>query len=411
MISSHANLCGQLVGIGTIDRNKNIDFKWLDKPIKNMIVKQGLNNMLMFDGSTTSTLAVSNGSYGIYNYNTIVEPWGMEYCRPGTGQTANDFATTTDLEAPISSIQHYKTVALNWPYRGVQRDTWNVGHYRVRITHVSPALSGSEHVRELGYYFKRSNNTYVMAARVVLPQTFVLMPGMQLVTTYELNVYFPSGNIDDPRIKTSMGVFDANGGNLDAKIFQEIGEFRNSVNLGSSNTYKFNFPGLSPSNNIYNSFSGVSNLLRTLNEVPLRFAPWMRPGDDNETRRAINVWYSESPINPDIADIATKPNYSYDLGASRPSVVVSTYELDTFYRDHYITLPHLWPNMTYGTDYKDIYYLNYQNVAVHFGHYDDNTHDFVPTPWRKQGNKGFFMRYRTSFSTSDSIAWQQNQSP
>lgn len=406
MICSNSSLGGQLIGIGTIDCNNNMNYKWLDEPIKNMIVKQGLNNMLMFDGSTTSTKAVSNSS-GYSTYNAIIEPWGMEYCLVGSGQTPNDFATTVDLEAPISSISHYNTAVLNWPYRGVYRDTSNPGHYKIRITHESPILSDSEYIREIGYYFKLSNNSYILSSRIVLPQSFLIISGMKLITTYELNVYFPNGVSNDPRIKTSMGLYDPNGTNLDAKIFQEIGEFANNVSLEPYNTYRFNFPGLSQTDNIYNSFGNTSISLRTENTVPLRFAPWMRPGNDNNTKKAINVWYSESIINPEIGNIQTKPNYSFDLSASKPTVSIATYEIDSFYRDHYITLPHLWPNMTNETEYKDIYYLNYQNVAIHFGIYNSVQGNFTPTPWRKHGNLSYYIKYRTSFSTNDSIAWQQ----
>lgn len=107
-------LSGYLVGIGKRRADGSEDFQSI-KPVKNMIVKQGLNNWLRYNNSNSALLHTSS-------MQTIFQ-WpisNIEYCLYGLGNAANDFATTTELaslpnQTPYNSKKDRLAILWNRP--------------------------------------------------------------------------------------------------------------------------------------------------------------------------------------------------------------------------------------------------------------------------------------------------------
>ena len=374
-------LSGYLVGIGKRRADGSEDFQFI-KPVKNMIVKQGLNNWLRYNGG--NNLLPPN----LTPQTSEAFTWptkNINYCLFGLSNAANDFATTTEL-AQLPNIGPYNTKKTSWPYCGT-RLLDNNGKFLIRVSHVSPAVTNDYPVKEIGYYTNFTNNSKHLFSRVVLPFTYSLNAGEQLITTYELVINFPYSYSVTPAMQTTLK--DANGVNLEAvaKMCMGIQNF-NGANFPYINEYgefmiDFQYDGVAMLAPI---FTNVSTQRTSLNYM------------DSARDFPANGYYDSNGSGG--------TNLKYDESASRAVPNVANYTLDSFQRDIVVSCHTFWPKMTSADQYTDIYYLNFLGFALKFGHTIDGV--FTPTPWRKYANHTARFVYRQAIATAESIAWQQN---
>lgn len=371
------SMSGYLVGIGKIRPDGSETYN-LIKPVKNMIVKQGLNNWLRIDGNNNLTARADiTATYNQYRYHPMRN---IEYCAYGSSNAANVFESTTDLSNAI--VSPYSTKKTNWPYCGSTR--FESTKYRVRISHESAAAATNQNVKEIGYYLRLSNNTFEMFSRVVLPFTYQLNAGEKLVTTYELILEFPYSHSIATIANT--GLHDANELILEAQGKETIGM--------DSNVYNnyFTFPAVATTG-AFTIYDGAAVLLS--------------PAFYNAYDSINNVFYALNNKDfPNNYGFDTLGPLARDNGASKPLVMATSYVYDSFQRDQVVTLPTFWPEQTDADGYKDIYYLNFNCFAMRFGHTVDGV--FTPTPWRKYAQKIASFVYRQVVATADSIAWQNS---
>lgn len=374
------SMSGYLVGIGKIRPDGSETYNLIE-PVKNMIVKQGLNNWLRIDGNNSLTArADQTATYNQYRYHPM---YNIEYCAYGSSNAANVFENTTDLSNAL--VTPYNTKKTSWPYCGSSQ--FESTKYRVRISHESAAAATNQNVKEIGYYLRLPNNTFEMFSRVVLPFTYQLNAGEKLVTTYEIILEFPYSH--SVATIASTGLHDQNELLLEAQGKETIG-------MGSiiSNN-DFTFPGVA-TNGVFN-MSWIA-----------QSALFLSPAFYNCSGNINQVFYSLNSINfpANYEGDVIGSRLARDNGASKPLVMATAYVYDSFQRDQVITLPTFWPEQTDADGYKDIYYLNFNCFAMRFGHTVDGV--FTPTPWRKYAQKIASFVYRQVVATEDSIAWQNN---
>lgn len=378
-------LSGYLVGIGKIHPDGSQDYQNI-KPIKNMIVKQGLNNWLRYDGNDSLLAPAILQTSNVWTWPAK----HIDYCLFGLSNAANDFATTTEL-SQLPNINPYNTKKTSWPYCGT-RPFDNNGKYLVRISHVSPAVTNNYPVKEIGYYTRLSGGTFKLFSRVVLPFTYQLDVGDQLITTYELVINFPYSYSETPIIQTTLK--DANGVTLEGIAKTTIGH-----NNGQS---EYNFPHITDGGQYQISFDVNSGAYKAIAMI----APIFTSASIDHTSLNYFDAVRNFPANgtPDTNDSA---GIKCDESASRAVPTVSDYVLDTFSRNIIIDCPTFWPKMTDQTQYTDIYYLNFLCFAVKFGHTVDGV--FTPAAWRKYANHTARFVYKQTVATQESIDWLANQ--
>lgn len=373
-------LSGYLVGIGKRRADGSEDFQFI-KPVKNMIVKQGLNNWLRYNGGNTLLAPAAQYASEIWKWPAK----NIDYCLFGLSNAANDFETTTEL-AQLPNINPYSTKKTSWPYCG-SRPFDNNGKFIIRISHISPAVTNDYAVKEIGYYTRFTDNTNHLFSRVALPFTYNLYAGEQLITTYELVINFPYSYSVSPAIQTTLK--DANGVDLEAV---------SKLAIGVRSRILLTFPYIKEDGSYYTSWDAFNAAGNTCCMVAPIFTSVTSP--------RTSLWYSSS-IKDFPANEQADSALASDESASRPIPVVSNYTLDSFQRDIVVSCPTFWPNMTSADQYTDIYYLNFLGFALKFGHTVDGV--FTPTPWRKYANHTARFVYRQAIATAESIAWLQNQ--
>lgn len=380
MMKMNSMLSGYVVGLGKVRADGSTEYRLLEKPIKNTIVKQGLNKWFTHNGNNSSIVSGADGDSKILPTANIR---GMTF---GDGGSATDFATTTDLTTKAQPV--YETLYnYNWPYQGTAKNTSDPDAIKYRWTTVSAAASSPvSDVKEIGIY-KKENGNYYLFARVVLPSTFKLYSGEKLICTYELNVSYPYRNFYYQTLQTELE--DANGHNLQIRYTQEV---------------YFN------SNNDVNTIAGVRRGQNNLepssySNCPMAWGAYCRLADDGTGYYGSKdtVFYKESAVPDPNLNGAFPTNYSLDTGPSHPIVMIQNYVPDTFERVIKVSLPHLWPNMTETTDYRDIWYMNFRTLAIRFGYEEGGV--WVPSAWRKTGNMNMLFSVTNSFKTQDAIDW------
>lgn len=376
LINNQNYLHGRLVGIGKIRKDSSREFRFLEKPINNMILRCGLNEFMTYNGSNSAT------SYPDF---AIKEPWSIiEYCGFGTGNQSNDFANTVALEHPV--ITPYSTRELRvWPFVGIfcgnngQDDS-----YKIRISHLSPSVAESVSVREIGY-FKSYNSNYYLFSRIVLPSVFYLDAGDKLITTYELVV----SNARTPLDVENCGLHDSNDVELGCQVSERI-TYRESscfVNFPTisgwgAGTFAYGLPYLHAPHSFY-SFSGIGSINTAQNYFTLRYT---KSSFDFPTTNSATF----SLRNVNASDRCTNQS--------------TVYTPDSFKRDIIVNVPAYWPEMSNNTDHRDIYAINWGALYVRFGHFDANM-NFTPAPWRKLASRTAKFVFRQSIATVDSLSW------
>ena len=382
LINNQNYLHGRLVGIGKIRKDGSREFRFLEKPINNMILRCGLNEFMTYNGSNSATSSPSFGTK---------EPWSIiEYCGYGTSGAVNDFANTNTLASP--AITPYSTrEQRNWPFVGLRcGNNGQDDSFKIRISHLSPSASENISVREIGY-FKSYNSNYHLFSRIVLPSAFQLEVGDSLITTYELVVF----NNRTPFNMINCGLHDANNIELGCQLSQRItySEQGSYVNRPENNTTGWGSGTYS---------SGLPYL-----HAPHSFYAYHNGGSASSAQQYFTLRYTKSSFNFPTTGQVT---FSYrNLDSSDRCTNQSTnYTPDSFKRDIIVNVPAYWPEMSNNTDYRDIYAINWGTLFVRFGHFDANM-DFTPAPWRKLASRTAKFVFRQSIATQDSIAWQQNQ--
>lgn len=376
LISNQNYLHGRLVGIGKIRKDGSREFRFLEKPINNMILRCGLNEFMTYNGSNSASVLPSSND---------MNPWKViEYCGFGTGGDANDFELTNDLQS-IAGSPYNTREDRAWPFNGLGTMAVTDNFYKIRVTHKSPAATDSMAVREIGYY-KNYNSINHLFSRIVLPSVYQLDVGDQLITTYELVVSF---DFTVTNLKNS-GLHDSNDDELDYQSAQRIID---------GTTY---LRGWYPSNTGFTQ--NTSYPLK-----PFAFSPFTYwdmgeySGSDDDKRNRFALKYTKSSFNfPN----GSFPNFLSRIrpNADRPTCSLNVYTPDSFKRDIVVNVPAYWPEMTVATDYRDIYAINWGTLYIRFGHFDANM-DFTPAPWRKLASRTAKFVFRQSIATVDSLSW------
>lgn len=376
LVNKQNYLHGRLVGIGKIRKNGSREFRFLEKPINNMILRCGLNEFMTYNGSNSAT--VLPNSSGMNTWNVI------EYCGFGTGGDANDFATTNNLQSIVGNPYNTR-FERGWPFNGFGTMSVTDNFYKIRITHLSPAVTEAVSCREIGY-FKSYASNYHLFSRIVLPSVFYLEAGEKLITTYELVVSFNSTitNLEN------SGLHDSNDDELDYQLAQRIIESPTSLR------------GWYPTSNGFDQSDYV-------NGKPFAFSPFTYwnmgtySGGVNYRINRFTLNYTKSSFNFPNGSFPTFLSRNY-LDTDRPTCSRNDYTPDSFKRDIVINVPAYWPEMTTTTDYRDIYAILFGTLYIRFGHFDANM-DFTPAPWRKLASRTAKFVFRQSIATVDSLSW------
>lgn len=373
------HLHGQITGIGKVTPDGQTYYRELERPIKNTIVKAGLNEFMTHDG-TLNTL---------YSGNSPEEPLNcFEYAGYGTSSSPTDFATTIGLvalEGTPSNTHYPNNTSSAWPFRGTTRgEAYPVVKFR-QTYYMDASVNGCT-VREIGLY-KYYSGGFHMFARVVLPFSYVLNAGERLIATYELVIDF------DGAIKTTVNVngfkdYQGNALDIQTKSIIECG------NPGSTNGCYIDFNG---------SFQQSSSSYANKTFI---YGPQI--GTNNRTDR--NLIYLDSGFSFP-SDWSNVSYFKYDNSASKPIVTIDNYVQDSFKRQHHVYCPQFWPSMTLESEFKDIAAIAYGFCCVRFCKYDSESGTYPGRVWRKYANKSAYLTFEHKVSTADSIAWEQNQSP
>ncbi len=395
MITNSTKLGGKLVGLGKVRKNGEMEFNWLEKPIKNRIVNSGLNYLLSYpDNNSWFSNPTSTGSSTL-GWRT--QPYSsMSYlCGPlwnssiGTDATPTSF-TDTALKAEVGG----KSISVlpKGGYTGSQM--LDFGVLNMRVTHNHNAVSQTTSVREIGWFggtggaYNTASTNPVMFSRVVLDQPVVLQEGEQLVATYQLDETWA---YRDETPITFFGLTDAEGNPLKAvcRINRNFTTRSDSSGAPSFNISGANFP--------YIDYSGSgSDGSRGYN------CYWTYTMLTNSNSNTGPLFYSTSP------DKTFPAKFSADSGLTRIGTsgfsLTSTYtqaESTNKYRDIVFTLGEYSPDMSSQPEaYKDIHYLHCLGTAYRFGYYDENE-TWVPQALRKYANQVLTLTFRERFITDD----------
>ena len=385
LINNQNYLHGRLVGIGKIRKDGSREFRFLEKPINNMILRCGLNEFMTYNGSNSATLQPTYDAEtgGVFDV--------VRYCGFGTGNQSNNFADTNSLQIP--SINPYSTrEARDWPFNGLFcGNNGTDDSYKIRLSHKSQAVTESIAVREIGY-FKNYNSANHLFSRIVLPSPFQLDAGDQLITTYELVVSFARTPINI----TNCGLHDSSDNELGCQIAERYISSATSGYL------------IYPYNNTYGYTTALGVSGRVYLHAPFEFYNFSQ--DHNTTAQGrFTLRYTKNSFDFPNTSIPQFSWRSYSDGDKCTNQSVNNVT-DSFHRDIVVNAPAYWPEMTNITNHMDIYAINWGALYVRFGHFDANM-DFTPAPWRKLASRTAKFVFRQSIATQDSIEWQQSQQP
>lgn len=409
MLNQKYSLEGFLVGIGKVRKDGSVEYRELEKPIHNQIVRTGLN--LMLDDFSSYYYGQSNWLHAstkslwcwYYSNDTTGNPGNvgpLTFCSFGTDSTATNVETQTNLNA---LVERYFTKYLpavsgnNWPYWGTTEFT--PGTMSMRVSHKSSAVSSTTNVNEIGYWGAKKANatwssgvTYRLFSRIVLPTAYTLEAGESLITTYQLNCSFgdyqtTSGNF--------FGLLDSEGNPLkyqSRRVMYHNGFYWgiphiSTIGLGVCCNNNTTWPTPGSWIQMPIGFTGTpaifhleaSNWVQTVNRIGYSL-----------TDKEIPAW---GTAESGLTDRTISGAADRDIGSTKDFVA------GTNYREGNIVLPNFWPLMSNPTDYVDIHYLNIAGVAYRFGY--DNGGTWVPQAWRKYGNQTVNMTFRTTLSTPD----------
>lgn len=419
---------GEIVGIGKIRADGSEDFKWLKDPIHNQITTKGIDNLLMWNGSSDlpssnidkeiSSLYLPCGNIPT-NYlsrtstrDTSVTRTGvLYYSAYGDGTGNIDPDTAIELINRISDIT--STFREGYYFNGSNCVSVEGNHQlQFRVTHTYPVVSEHQNVNEIGFYHKvEPNGEYTLFSRVQLDNTYELNPGESLIITYQLNVKYPNY---PKHIDNFFGLKDVDGNTLQANettcikvndnfdwtfslyrnTYYRTGEYnaRNSPVLPMVLPY---YPLGMPRYGLYETYDMA---MYGGDDGFIQYG-W-RPvwGLKNETQlRCIMI--KNDVNNLDMIKIKGPVFSNINYQESVITTQILPYTTGSKYRDYTLVLPTSYPYLNSGEEYIDFNILIFNGVAYRFG-YDDNG-TWVPQKLRKYGDQIYKLTYRMSYATEE----------
>lgn len=377
-------LGGELVGYSICHNNGNEETVTLEKPIKNTITKNCLNNLLMFNGSNAlgtlvdgASLFISCGSgtrTGVFNY--------CAYGSSSAGSSVDD----TDLKQRTSNIISTKQAGqnyLNCSYFGSN------GIVKMRVSHKFPAASNDTTIREIGWFHKvEPSGDFTLSARVNLNYPIELVQGEVFSVTYQLTIILDSNFsilknvIDGFDVRKRAFIQPPNTNTWNGNTLNPI-PTSGKDGIATILTSDFwshkgeaaKYPVFCI-NNQWHSYDGNSNFRQSWggNITPI-LKSFSMPD-------VMTTEYQYNNI------ITTQEEYSF-LGHG--TITIKPYTLNSFYRDYVIVEDNIW------AENRDMYGYIYNGEIYQFGHEEDGT--FTPAPFHKDTAKTMRFTFRQSWST------------
>lgn len=400
MLDMNNHLCGRLVGIGKILCDGSTEFKWLEKPIGNRIVRRGLDHLLTLNGNQTTT--TSEGSYAnamLWIGRTTGSQGrcgALTYVNYGASDEPTSFSDT-GLHQPLGSYSD--TLKTTSPMCGTQ--VIEYGKFLFRVTHIHSTATSDVSVNELGWFYDivgANPAEYRMFSRVVLDAPYELRQGEQLITTYEVKLVM--GNREPVCHDSFFGLLDSKGNPLQYATQLCLPQEKRGSNWNAS----LGFPYITTSGDASLNDSSYSD-----NWYDMRFAA-VYPPYCSYRNRLRQLTYNGGYCNPfdpnritgESTGYMDRYNKAFDEVnlPSANNLVVHDYQWGSFYRDVSFTVPSTWPKISGDTGYANIQFFMFGGVGISFGHYEENdgNRTWVPQYYRKYGNKnlGITVRYRVS---------------
>lgn len=421
VIEQNTVIGGEIVGIGKIRADGSEEFTWMKNPIHNQITTKGIDNLLMWTGSSvTPSTGIGNEISSLYlpcqsfntdSYNTnvydsrdtsVTRTGVLYYSAYGDGRGNIDPETATDL---INKISNYSTTFRRGNYFNGSNCVSTSGNHQLqfRCTHTYPAATEHQNVNEIGFYHKvEPSGNYTLFSRVQLDNTYELEIGESLIITYQLNVKYPN----QPRhIDDFFGLLDTNGNTLQANETTCI----KAGGLNWESSYKGNCvyywknrgDGLAPFsfpiiNNYYPwGLPSYAYKYYTTHDGHIQYG-W-RPvwGLKNETElRCIMI--PNDVTNLEMMNTAGPALANTKYQESVITTQILPYTPGAKYRDYVLILQPGYPNLNSGENYVDFNVLVFNGIAYRFGYYDNGT--WVPQKLRKTGDQLYKLTYRMSYT-------------
>ena len=454
------NLAGYLVGIGIHHKDGTETYKKLDKPIHNRIVKTGINQILMYNGTPTGGAYYNNLNdvtypqdvmpettwYPIFRGNLNDHYGCLHFCQYGTDNTPTKFFQT-ELNSPYPDKNTYtSTIKENEPYTCTYSDDWN--QVSIYITHQHAPVTETVTVREIAWFGRCKRDTiveYLMFSRVALDEGITLQKGEYLFNTYKLvctvdkeehdisdfggivgqhayyrycpffadihayienheNVYFIKDNIK----YLKRGTFGFPGILKNGRTYYPIRTVPAYQDDKYIHTQRyFMFPQVymryGSTNTNYNetNCTNINQVCRnTFENVILGTNPNTVFPNYNDVRQSNNL-PTDTTINPN----------RYNENAYHTFV---DYDTNKNYRDIKLILPKYNHNLNFvNNESLTIHYLRARGYDYKLGYYtwnEDHTEQtWNPQPIVKKVNEEITFTVRTTISTDDTEDWQNGR--
>lgn len=429
VIEQNTIIGGEIVGIGKIRADGSEDFKWLKDPIHNQITTKGIDNLLMWNGSSNlpssnidneiSSLYLPCQAQQTVNYSldyndardtSVTRTGVLYYSAYGDGTGNIDPDTDIELIHRISNIT--STFKRGNYFNGTNCISVNGNHQiQLRCTHTYPTVSEHQNVNEIGFYHKvEPNGEYTLFSRVQLDNTFELNVGESLIITYQLNLKYP----DYPKhINNFFGLKDTDGNILQANETTCI----KVSNLTWTSDYKYNAipyalqyssnysiwaPPIPMINRYYPYGVPKFAIFEGSRDPDSKYAGYKQYGwrpvwgvNSRTQERCIMIQTDVTNLEMMKTDGPILSNISYQDNVLTTQIL--PYTPGSKYRDYTLILPTFYPYLNSSEDYIDFNVLIFNGVAYRFG-YDDNG-TWVPQKLRKRGDQTYKLTYRMSYTT------------
>lgn len=405
------HLGGYLVGIGKIKATGEMEYTELETPVKNKIVSSGLNHLLMYNGSPSSTLTAVSSSkrprfiLGEYsNYCGVLQFSGI-----GANGDETDFFDISLKEQIGDYVGSSSTdfIRTSSTFQGTTLNSF--GNISYKLTHKHKQVSETTTIREIGWFGRYGSSgsyVYPMFSRVVLPSPIVLNAGEQLITTYQLTVDFSN---KEPINIQFFGLKDSNGDALYAS--KKLVQYYSLNSAGSLSDLSAPYLDYNSAGDIVSSYvSGVSysssTLFYSLHPV------WFKNTDGQSGSiygvGAYSTADREHPSNG--STLSSTANFMMQ----NSTLVYTNLETNVYdykcmdKKSKYRDVDYVWgiysPNLgNKPSGYTDIYALTLHGYDYRFGHMNEEGTVWVPQALRKYANQKLTLRYRQRFVTDDIV--------
>lgn len=455
---NEVNLAGYLVGIGIHHADGSETYTKLDKPIHNRIVKTGINQLLMYNGTptdgyyynTSGSWPPSNNSrgwtpqYNVYPIfrNNLGNHYGcLHFCQFGTDNTPTKFFQT-ELNAPYKPGVYTDKLKTGTPYTYTHADDWN--KVSIYITHEHAPVEEDVTVREIGYFGRCTRDTiteYLMFSRIALDEPIILKKGEYLFNTYKLVCTVDKEEKDIENFGGLEGInahyrycpfFGLNSGDIENMEYLDF--YNNPTNNDYYKSCGFGFPGIL--RNGYNYYptqqykANYYDYYYTYHASRFFMFPqcFIRTKNTHETYNANNInSIGNSWENISFSTDKNKKFPAYNDKESNGGIVTGVtttmwqnensthtfidYDTNKNYRDLKLTMPKYNPDLNFvNKESIEIHYIRARGFDYKLGYYtwnEDHTEQtWNPTPIIKKVNEQIDFTVRTTITTDDTEAWQ-----